>query len=115
MSVNFVTIDVRLAGLESSQTLNILPLPAGTSVELGDDATVSRSILLSINVPELLTFTASVATLGQSAIVLGRWLFGLTKQQAIIERIGRTEIEQVTEDGIIRIVHEELERELRER
>ena len=114
--IRYVTVRVVLGGPAASIALDEASLPPNESLDLGDGARASRSLLLSEMPVEILNVVANVTAIATSVAVLAGWLYKLTHRKgAVIERIGRTTIERITEDEIVRVLREEIEREVKER
>ena len=114
--IRYVTVRVVLGGPAASVALEEASLPPLESLDLGDGARASRPLLLSEMAVEILDVVADVTTIATSVAVLAGWLYKLTHRKgAVIERIGRTTIEYITEDEIVRVLREEIEREVEKR
>lgn len=112
--IRYVTIDVRLTGAGASTALDEASLPPGESLSLGDGASASRAVLLSEAPPEILSVVADVTAIAASVAALGHWLYTLTRRKGVVvECIGRSTVERLTEDEIVRVIHEEIERRAR--
>jgi hypothetical protein len=108
-----VSFDVYLAGPDVSDALSEIDLDPQARMDLGDGASVSRMLLLSTSPSEILSFAADIATVTTSVGVIAGWLYKLSQRKGVqIERIERTIIEQTTEEGLTRLVREEIERKL---
>lgn len=111
--IRYVTIDVRLTGPGLSTALDEVSLPPGESLSLGDGASASRAILLSEAPLEILSVVADVTAIVASVATLAHWLNKLLHRKGVVvERIGRTITESITEDEIVRVLHEEIERKV---
>jgi len=112
--IRYVTIDVRLTGAGASTALDEASLPPGESLRLGDGASASRAVLLSEAPLEIVSVVADVTAIAASVAALGHWLYTLIRRKGVVvERIGRSTVERLTEDEIVRVIHEEIERRAR--
>jgi hypothetical protein len=112
-SIRFITVDVRLTGPNVSTALDEMSLQPGAHLDLGDGASTSRAILLSEVPVEILNVVADLTTIAASVAMLASWLHKLLRHDGVVvERIGRTVVEHITEDEIVRVLHEEIERKV---
>jgi hypothetical protein len=112
-SIRFVTVDVRLTGPNVSTALDQMLLEPGAHLDLGDGASTSRAILLSDAPVEILNVVADVTTIVASVAMLANWLHRLLQHDGVVvERIGRTVVEHITTDEIVRVLHEEIVRKV---